>query len=461
MILKFINRNNELEALETAYLSGKAEFFVIYGRRRIGKTELIKMFSMDKLHFYFLARQQDMVLEKERFRQKFSEKFNVYLSENNTLEELFKEILNKVDLKNKLIIIIDEFPYWIERDKGIPSEFQHLWEQVLNDKNIFLILSGSYVSMMEEKVLGVKSPLYGRRTGQIKIDPMDIGYLSEFFPKYDTKSLIKIYGAVGMIPFYLNEMKERYSFEENIKNTFFNKANILNQEARILLKEELREENTYFNILRAIVEGSTRPTEIANKSKVDITNINKYLDTLINLKLVKRERPVTFPIKEKGYSYFLYDNYFRFWLSYLYPYEGEFEEDPDSLLNFLKRDYDNYLGYIFEDFCIKLLRKISYFKDYKEKGRWWHKDKEIDIIALNYETAEILFCECKWKEKVDAGKILKELIKKTESVKWNDEKRKESFAVFAKSFKKKIKEFEGKKVYCFDLKDIGKILKRG
>lgn len=460
MLLKFINRESELKALEQAYYSKKPEFFVIYGRRRIGKTELIKKFSKNKPHFYFLAKKQNLGMELDEFQKKFSEKFNVHLRENRNFEDLFKNVLAKINPRKKFIIIVDEFPYWIAKDEKVISEFQHLWDELLQEKNVFLILCGSYMSVMEEKVLSSKSPLYGRRTGQLKLEPMKIIYLKKFLPRYKMESLIKVYGCVGTVPFYLKELSDSINFLDNIKNTFLNKASILNKEADFLLREELREVNVYFNIIKSIIDGATRSSEIAEKSRVDITNIHKYLATLVSLKLIRKIKPVTAPPKEKRYHYQLEDNYFRFWLTYVYPYQTEIEENVDSLLKIIEKNYPSYMGPAFEDFCKKLIRilEIRIDKAGMEIGRWWYKDKEIDIVALNERSKEILFAECKWKEKVNAGRLIRELNEKSRFVEWHNGKRIESFAVFAKSFSKKIRIYEGKKVYCFDLKHMEKVL---
>lgn len=457
MLLKFINRETELKALEEAYNSKKAGFLVVYGRRRVGKTELLKRFAQNKPHFYFLARKQPLNLEREQFQNKFAEKFDFHLNESRNWEALFKQILEKLNPSEKIIIIIDEFPYWIEQNREITSEWQYLWDEILQKQNIFLILCGSYVSVMEEQVLGKSSPLYGRRTGQIELDSLKIKHIKEFLPKYSAEQIIKIYGAVGTIPFYLKEMDDSISFSQNIKNTFFNKANILNQEANFLLREELREVNVYFNLLKTIIDGATTLSEISSKAKIDITNVNKYLNTLMGLKLIKKIKPITAPEKENKYLYRLQDNYFRFWLSYVYPYQSEIEENPESVVKVLEKNYPSYMGYVFEDVCRKLIKGLEVKVDKVGLlvGSWWYKDNEIDLTAINNATQEIIFGECKWQENVDARKLLFELKEKSQLVAWNNSTRKESFVLFAKSFKDKFKE---KNVYLFDLKSLEKWL---
>ena len=453
MILKFINRVEELKILEERYSSRKSEFLIIYGRRRIGKTEIIKQFAKEKDHFYFLSRREPIKLEIERFRKKFAEKFNINLNETNDFEDLFKQILEKIDASKKFIFLIDEFPYLIEKYKPIPSIFQHIWDEELNKKNVMLILTGSSVSMMETHVLGYKSPLYGRRTGQLKIEPIKTINLKDFLPNYKIEDILKTYGAVGGVPFYLNEFDSKKSFIQNIRDTFFNKSNILYQEAEILLKEELREPNTYFNIIKSILDGATKLSEISAKSLVDITNINKYISVLKTLKLVRKDYPITQPIKQKNFIYKVDDNYYRFWLSYVYPYKEEIEESPQSILDFVKKDINRYMGPIFEEINIKYLRNLI-GKDFSKIGKWWHKKREIDIIALNEAKKRIAFFECKWKElSYDKSlQILEDLKIKSREVKWYNKQRKELFGLIAKKVENKGK-LTKKGFSIFDLSD--------
>lgn len=452
MLLKFINRVEEIDILNERYKSNKPEFLVIYGRRRIGKTELVKQFAKDKKHFYFLARKEPIELEVDRFRKKISEKFNIYIRETKDFETLFKEIIEKIDTTQKFIFLIDEFPYLIEQHKPILSIFQSIWDEILKNENVFLVLTGSSVSMMETEVLGYKSPLYGRRTGQLEIESIKINYLNEFLPYYKAEDTLKTFGATGGIPFYLKEFNSKISFLNNIRNTFFNKSNILYQEAEILLKEELREPNTYFNILKAMTDGATKLSEISMKSLVDITNINKYISVLETLKLIRKEYPITEPAKLRNFIYKVDDNYFRFWLSYVYPYKEEIEEEPESLLKFVKTDYQRYMGPIFEETIRRCIRTLTSV-DFNKIGKWWYKEEEIDIIGLNENKKHIMFLECKWSNLSynQSLKLLKKLKEKADLVQWLNNKRKEYYGLAARKIenKKSLKD-EGFLVYDLD-----------
>ncbi|MEF8835599.1 MAG: ATP-binding protein [Candidatus Thermoplasmatota archaeon] len=440
MLLKFVDRRSELDGLNEMYEKEGSALLILYGRRRIGKTTLAKKFAEDKPNFYFLARRQDFSLELKRMREEFSEQHDVFIPKPRDLDELFDDMLEKIDQKNKFVFIIDEFPYWIEENKEILSEMQHLWDEKLQDKNIFLILTGSSIGMMESEVLNRKSPLYGRRTGQLKLTEIPLKNINDFLPNYSKEDLIRTYGAVGGVPFYLKEFNDEKGFYENVKATFLNRLNILHEEAEILLREELRKPNVYFNIIKAIIDGSTKTNEISNQSKVSITNVTKYLKVLERLKIIKREHPITEPAKKKNFHYRVIDSYFRFWLSFVYPYQGKIEDDPDKILENVRSEYDRYMGPVFEEVCKNYVRKNL---DYEDVGRWWFRENEIDIVGLNEKESRVLFGECKWTNEEVGPRELEHLRGKVEKVRWKNDQRDEKFALFSRSgFSEELKDQE-------------------
>ncbi len=436
-----------MKVLQDAWENKKAEFVMIYGRRRMGKTELVKRFMEKHGGFYFLARQQRPDLELGRFRDRYARKYNIFLS-GDTWEEIFRGIAENVT--DRQAIIIDEFPYWVVKDSSILSEFQYIWDEILKGSNIVLILLGSYVSVMEQRVMGQDSPLYGRRTAQIELKPMHVRYLREFLPEYDTEDRIRSFGAVDSIPYYMAQFIPKKPFWGNIESTFMNTASPLYMDAEILLSSELREFNRYFDVIKAIIDGSTRLTDIAAKSWVDVTNISKYLRVLEGMKLIRKLRPVTAPPKDKNYLYEVEDNYIRFYLTYVYPYKEEIEAERGPFLSFVKKDYQRYMGRIFERFVEKSLRDIVHIP-LSRTGRWWQKEEEIDIVGLNEHGREALFVECKWQEGVDGREVLEHLVEKAEHVRWN--RNKEYYALFARSFSRRP---DG--CLCFDTKDMERAL---
>ncbi|MFA4700454.1 ATP-binding protein [Pyrococcus kukulkanii] len=448
MILKFIDREFELEELEKRYKERRAHLILIYGRRRIGKTELVKQFIKDKKSFYFLARKEPMELEISRLIKSFNRKFNVFI-EAESLENFFEE-LKKF---GKIVVVIDEFPYWVEEDKSIPSLFHYIWDEILKDSEVMLILLGSSISTMES-LLSYKNPLYGRRTAQMKLSPLSFFHLREAFPKYSWEDLVKVYGVIDGIPAYLQYFDDSLPVEENIERNFYNKVSILYEDAERLLKDELREPVTYLNILKAINDGKTKLTEIANEVKVAVTNLPKYLKVLETLDIIYKEFPVTVREKRRFGIYRVKDFYYRFWLRFVYPYKDDIEIGAITFSD-IQEDFNKYLGEVFERVCREFLIRINGRKlpfRFTKIGRWWDKEKEIDIVAINSLTGDSAFFEIRWKALNYRGtmKILKELIEKSERV---NVKGKKFYGIIGKEIKGKEK-LKERGFLAFDLSDF-------
>ncbi|HIQ49588.1 MAG TPA: ATP-binding protein, partial [Nanoarchaeota archaeon] len=460
---RFIDRKEELNFLERKYKSNEAELLILYGRRRIGKTELLLEFLKNKKGIYFLGRLEAREQTIRRFNNilaEFFKDFELIKNPLNTWDSLFDYIAEKA--KEKIIVVFDEFPLIIEKFPEIISILQDKWDNKLKHSKIKLILCGSSIGMMEKYTLSYKSPLYGRRTGQWMVDKIQIKYLPEFFPSYSLEDLILVFSCLDTIPGYLVKFDPNKNVWENIKEKILTKGEFLYEEVEILLREEFRDLSNYLTILSAIASGANKFNEIHNLTLLDKSLLSKYLYVLEELKIIEREYPIIVSakkqIKRKGFLYILKDNFFDFWLRYVYTNKQELERgEVDLVLEKIKKEINSYIGRKFEYFVKEFLIETKIFP-FTKIGKWWHKDKEIDIVALNEQSKEILFAECKWQNKVNAKKICKELAEKSQYVQWHNEQRKESFAIFAKSFSKKITEFQGRKVYCFDLKDLEKMI---
>ena len=451
---KFVNRERELKILKEKAKSDNFELIILYGRRRIGKTTLLKKFLENKEHIYFLCSKRKLEYNLKKFSWKISDYLKIPRTEFNSFKEAFEAILSK---NKKIIIAIDEFGYLVEKDEGILSDFQEIIDELLKSTKIKLILCGSIVSVMETQVLGYKSPLYGRCTLQIKLKPFVFEDIFKWFEKINFEDGIKIYGVTNNIPKYL-EFFEGKNIEEEIKNNFFKCESFLYQDTINILSEELRDYTTYFQILEAIALGYTKITEIANYSFIHAKDVYSYIKVLEKMDIVKRETPLLSSRKSKRGIYKIKDNYFNFWFRFVSPYQDEIESFSlkEAVHNF-EKNFNTYLGLVFEELITDLIRRnLVSIIPFTKIGKWWHKDKEIDIVALNEQTKEILFAECKWQTKVNAKKLCKELEEKAQYVQWHNDQRKENFAIFTKSFSKRINEFQGRKVYCFDLKDLEK-----
>ena len=443
MFKQFINRRKELEWLEKTYKEKHNSFLIIYGRRRVGKTELIKYFSEDKPHTYFLAGtklDKENLTDLQNIMSDFLKDELFKRIEFRGWEELFKEFTKKIE--RPIIIIIDEFPYLIEQNKAIPSIFQKIWDENLKNEQLMLILCGSSIEMMETEVLGYKSPLYGRRTGQWKLEPFKFRIIKQFFPNRSFEDRIQFYSLLDGIPEYLNRI--------------FKKGEYLYEEAENLLRQEFREPRNYFSILQAIAEGNTKYGEICNRTSLSKSLTSQYLKNLIDLHVVTREFPVTQRKESRNTRYLLSDNYYDFWFEFVYSNRSLIEEDKqETLIRNIKERLQIHYSSVFEQVCRERIWEIS--PDVSRVGRWWQKGEEIDIVGLNEKENTILFGECKWsKNRVDI-KLLEDLKHKSECVKWKINKRREKFILFSKSGFTEELENMAKEKTDFELYDIDRL----
>ena len=436
--MKFINRQLELDELNKRWKGDDSEFFIIYGKRRVGKTELIKQFIKDKPSIYFVA---DKRSEKDQLKE-LGMLFGNYFNDKLLVKNGFNEWLDlfqylKENIKDRFIFAVDEYPYIVEANKSISSLFQKGWEEHLKGSKIFLILSGSSISMMESEALSYKSPLFGRRTGQAQIDPLTFKQAWQFFPEKSFDDFLSIYTICGGMPAYLLEIKKETSLDENIKTNIFKKTSFLYNEVEFILKEELREPKNYLSILKAISWSKTKFGEISNSTGLEKNILTKYIDVLVKLQLMEKEVPVTEENLQKSKQgiYKISDNFLRFWFWYVFPYKSDLEiERYDEVSRKIEETFGAIKANTYEKVCRELLSDFrNKIFSFERIGRWWNKEEEIDIIGVNKKTQEIIFGECKWSDNLVDKPVFYDLKRKSVEVKWNNEQRKEYFIIFSKS----------------------------
>ncbi len=439
---EFKDRKKESLELRASIERKGFAFEIIYGRRRVGKTELILHATQKDKRIYYLA-------VGENNLERFYNTCIAYDSEIGKLkmdyEVLFDYLKDNVD-----VLIIDEFQNLIKENSNFLSLLQSIVDTKLKKSNLKFFILGSSVSIITSKVLSYSSPVFGRKTASLKLKPVSFFDLHYFFPKVSVEDLVNIYGFADGIPYYLTMIDKPFWvwLEEETKRG----KGFLKDEVDFLMKLEFENASTYKLILEAIANGKNVINEIKDYIKLQRTDLTPYLSNLIEVGFVKREVPITENIKSRSGRYYLNDNFLKFWFKYVYPNLSSMEQGIFKV-DLIKKDYSAYLGFVFEDVCKQyLIRKPDF--EYSALGRWWYKDKEIDIVAFNEEKKEVLFCECKWQDKINPEKIMAELIEKTKFVEWGNEKRKEEYVLFAKTFTKKIILFNNKKVTCIELKDI-------
>lgn len=428
MLTEFIDREEELNFLNSKFSSKRPEFVILYGRRRVGKTELIKQFINDKTSIYHLVSRET---EKDQLSE-FQESLARTFPETSDLKLDWTVLLKNLEDKKKTILVIDEFQYLIETNSEILKIFQKVWDEHLKNSKITLILTGSSVGMMESDVLAYKSPLYGRRTGQLKLKPFTLDQARSFFPNSDFKKQIKIYSILGGIPYYLEQFDKDRPLKENILQHIIKTGSVLREEAITLLREELREPKSYFSILKAISSGMTRFNRISNETGIKSRSLSKYLIRLQNLHLVEKRLPVTASSDSKRGRYYIEDNYLDFWFKFIFPNQSYLEQDPRLFYeDVIEPELDIYTSKKFEEVCKEFI--VSNKESYSKVGKWWYKEDEIDIVGLNEREEKILLSECKWTKNKVGLTLLNDLKNKSKKVRWKDEKREGKYILFSKS----------------------------
>lgn len=423
---RFIGRKQELDFLESKYAEDRAQLIVLYGRRRVGKTETLREFCREKPHVFFSCVQTADRNQLLRFSGQILRE-NIpaarYIKEFPDWEAAFRSVADLPYGEQKKLLVIDEFPYMCRGNASIPSILQNVWDAELKDRNVMIILCGSALSFIEKELLSEKNPLYGRATGIYKMREMGFYDAVQFFPDYSPVDKVIAYSVLGGIPHYLNQFDPGKPLDDNIRQNILTKGSVLYSEVEFLLHQELRETSVYTAIIEAIALGSTRLNEISQKSLLDNpSKTSVYLKNLAELGIVEREFSVDVPVKAKAVAgrgfYRLTDNFFRFWYTFVYANYSQLEDgDVDGIYEYvIKPDLHEFAAYTFEDVCREFLKECQKRRAfpfrYSKIGRWMGKttvrdpqhnggirtaETEIDIMCINEKTKEYLIGECKFK----------------------------------------------------------------
>lgn len=455
--MKFVNRELELNFLNEKWRENVAQLIIIYGKRRVGKTEMSIQFAKDKPHIYFLCERIAMRNQLKKFTAAIGGYFkDEFLPPEGfrDWETAFKYLANK---REKLIVIVDEFPYLVETDKAVPSSFQKAWDLYLKNSNLYLMLLGSSISMMEKTVLFYKSPLYGRRTGQFLIKPFSFREVKEVFADKSFEEILSIYSIAGGTPLYLDKFCGK-NYLNVVKEEILKKGQPLYEEIEFLLREELKEPRNYFVILEALSLGKHKLSEVINETGFDKGTVSRYLAILDSLQITRKEIPITerMPEKSRRGIYTIDDNFFNFWFRFVFRNRALLEENrinevaskiKEAMPALLAKNYERISGEVLLNTVLKRRPALKF----EICGRWWNRNEEIDLVAVNRQTNEILFGEVKWSNKPIGINIYKDLKERARKVEWGKKNRRQYFCLFSKSgfTKDMIKLAKEEKAYLF------------
>lgn len=421
----FVGRKKELAKLNQMYQTNQFQFAVVYGRRRIGKTALIREFTKDKDAIYFVGLEENAHDNLVRFSTAITNYEHQELISDfsyGSFENCFREI-SHLAKKQRIVLVIDEYPYLAQAAPVVSSMLQSYIDHEFKETNLFLILCGSSMSFMENQVLAYKSPLYGRRTAQFKLQPFSLKEAQAYFPKMDKEEVFELNTITGGIPLYLSYMSAQKDLWQNISDSFLEVNAPLFQETDSLLKQELRDPKNYNSVINAIADGASRVNDIAMKAHLATPAVTTCLNNLIDLGIVAKKVPVTEENKHSRKTiYVIADGLFRFWHTYVSKYMNAIMRgSTDSVLAIIKNDFTRFMGPEFEKLSQDYLWEHIADQElvpqpFIQLNNWWGTDSrtrtriELDIVGFTANEYMGYFGECKWKNEPISKGILEKLI---------------------------------------------------
>ena len=411
---QFVDRDVELDQLTDCYESETADFVVIYGRRRLGKSELVRQSIADRDDaVYYQAVESTAPNQLEQFVDTATSQFPSLRNVRRDWEVLL-EALGEEDA----VVVIDEFPFLIEEDESLPSRIQRVWDMELQETGMTLVLVGSSISVMEDKVLSGSAPLYGRRTATIDLKPLSAADARQFFPEYDSETAVTAWAIYGGTPHYLQTIDPGQPLGTNVQQAILSERGLLYSEPEFLLRTELRQPNTYFSILRALAHGRRTPNEIAGMAGVDSGSLSTYLQKLRRLRLVERHIPVTeSPTASKRGRYRIAAPLFRFWFRFVYGNQDQLRIlGDDAYDELVAPELADYVSPLFERLCQRALPDLI-DRRFRDVGQWWFKEHELDVLGLTGDG--LVAGECKFTSRPVSEGVLADLERTASEVRWS------------------------------------------
>ena len=419
--MDFVGRSSELRLLAEAWQAPASAFIPVYGRRRVGKSQLLRRFLEGRPGIYYLGKQAPAALQRRELASEAAHRLGEPLLAQlraDSWREVLRAIVQAYRGEEKLVLVLDEFQWMAEASPELPSVLQELWDlEWQSQRRVMLILCGSYIGFMEREVLGEKSPLFGRRTAQILLRPFGYREAALFHSRLSRVDHARTYAVCGGMPYYLRQFEEGRSFEQNLVRQVFTESSPLFREPDFLLREELREVSTYAAILSALAGGSNTPMGIAEASGLDARKLPYYLQQLQDLGFVDRRYPLDgAPPSPRQVRYELTDPLLRFWYRFVFPNSSALElRGPEATFRELVRpQLDSYLGRAFErlarEALVEIYRRDQVMSSF-EIGEYWSRDVQIDLVGLRGDGVVDLG-ECKWGAIPSATELERELQRK-------------------------------------------------
>jgi uncharacterized protein len=415
--VKFLNREDELTLLGQRLATDRAELLVVYGRRRVGKTELLSHLAAGVRSLYFEATD---TVQRDQLTDLTSE---LYRASGNEL--LVAQVLQTWDAAlaaiaqfvgaDRTLVVLDEFQLLAKQAPELETTLSRWWRATGRNLPLKLVLAGSELSFFEDRVLS--GQFYGRRTGQLKVEPFLAREAALFQPGYDPDDLVRTYSICGGIPYYLERFTDAISLADNMLAEIFERTGLLHDEAELMLRQSILDPANHSAVLRAIAHGHNRNNEISQQTRLEPAHVTKILVSLDRLGLVERLRPVTAPPQSKKIAYRISDQFLRFHYRFIEPARSRLRTSGLArayLHEIVLPHLDHHASLTWEDICRQHVLRST--PGIVEVGRWWGQvptgsarrteEREIDVVGIGTGRRPLVLGMCKWTSSpVDLGEL--------------------------------------------------------
>lgn len=425
----FIGRKQETTTLNNYWQRADAALLIVYGRRRVGKTSLLTHWLAQESiphALYWVAQPSAAAKQLRQFSQA------LYRFENpagtpletfsyQSWEQALEQVARLAE-KQRFTLIIDEFTYLLTRTPELAGLFQNMWDHLLKQRNLLLILCGSHLGMMKKHVLSYQAPLYGRAAAQLHVQPLPFGTTHAYFPHYEAAERVAIYAMFGGVPAYWERLDQSLSISENIRQQLLTPNNLMQAEPRLLLHDFVREPDNYIAMFSAIANGYRTQKQMMTFTGLAQGHVSSYLAVLEAAGFIERRVPITAGPQSRQSRYHIIDPYLRFYYRFLATRQSQLALGvQEPALAEIKQHLLDFIGtHTWEEICREWVLRagaagvIPYLAD--QVGSYWDKKSQIDVVGLNRMEKTLILGECKWSPKEMDADILTTLAQKTEQV---------------------------------------------
>jgi uncharacterized protein len=431
--IDFKGRSRELSLLDELWAAGEATLLILYGRRRVGKTRLLKQWRQQSQaatsqvrSLYWMAEPSSTLDQLRSFSHAVYNLANPQAPAPAdftyaTWEQAWQQVAS-LARQERLALFVDEFTYVLEIDPGAAGTLQKAWDEVLQHSRLFLTLCGSHLGMMQRHLLSYQAPLYGRANRQLHLQPIPFGNTRDFFPNYDADERVAIYAIFGGVPAYWERIEPKLSISENIRRQLLTPGNLMQDEPRLLLQDFVREPHNYVSILQAISGGARVQKEISGRTGLAQGHVSKYLSVLQEAGFVERRVPVTAGESSRLGRYHITDPYLRFYYRFLFPRQAQLAMDePEPAQAEIKRHLLDFIAsHTWEELCrewtLRAGARGALPLAIDQVGSAWSRTAQVDVVAVNSRTKALILGECKWHPRSAGQQVLRDLVAKTAEI---------------------------------------------